>query len=289
MTSHDLPAGAPQRGQRLLFILRDLYRQPATALGTTMVLLFIVVAALAPLIAPFGLNEQIADDARQSPSAHHLFGTDHLGRDVFSRIVLGAREVLALAGAGSLIAVLLGTTFGLAVGYLGGIIDEVLMRVVDSVLAIPALLLALLLLGTIGPSALSVLIVIIVVYTPIVTRVARSVVISVRSMAYVEIARTQGESLGHILFGEILPSVVPALAVEASLRFSYAIFLIASLGFLGIGVQPPSPNWGLMVNEARAFVRQTPWALYIPAGAIAFLVIGVNLMADGLKRALQPS
>jgi peptide/nickel transport system permease protein len=254
-----------------------------------MVLLFIVVAALAPLIAPFGLNEQIADDARQSPSAHHLFGTDHLGRDVFSRIVLGAREVLALAGAGSLIAVLLGTTFGLAVGYLGGIIDEVLMRVVDSVLAIPALLLALLLLGTIGPSALSVLIVIIVVYTPIVTRVARSVVISVRSMAYVEIARTQGESLGHILFGEILPSVVPALAVEASLRFSYAIFLIASLGFLGIGVQPPSPNWGLMVNEARAFVRQTPWALYIPAGAIAFLVIGVNLMADGLKRALQPS
>lgn len=289
MTSHDLPAGAPQRGQRLLFILRDLYRQPATALGTTMVFLFIVVAALAPLIAPFGLNEQIADDARQSPSAHHLFGTDHLGRDVFSRIVLGAREVLALAGAGSLIAVLLGTTFGLAVGYLGGIIDEVLMRVVDSVLAIPALLLALLLLGTIGPSALSVLIVIVVVYTPIVTRVARSVVISVRSMAYVEIARTQGESLGHILFGEILPSVVPALAVEASLRFSYAIFLIASLGFLGIGVQPPSPNWGLMVNEARAFVRQTPWALYIPAGAIAFLVIGVNLMADGLKRALQPS
>jgi peptide/nickel transport system permease protein len=134
-----------------------------------------------------------------------------------------------------------------------------------------------------------VIIVIVVIYTPIVTRVARSVVISVRSMAFVEVAQTQGEPLHQILFGEILPSVVPAMAVEASMRFSYAIFLIASLGFLGIGVQPPSPNWGLMVNEARDFVRQTPWALYVPSGAIALLVIGVNLMADGLKRALQRS
>jgi peptide/nickel transport system permease protein len=278
----------PQRGQRLLSVLPNLFRQPITALGTSIVLLFFVVAALAPLIAPYGLNEQIAEDARQPPSARHLFGTDHLGRDVFSRVVLGAREVLALAGSGSLIAVMLGTAFGLAVGYLGGVVDEVLMRVFDSLLAIPALLLALLLLGTFGPSVLSVLAVIVVIYTPIVTRVVRSAVISLRSMAYVEIARTQGESLGYILYSEILPLIVPALAVEASLRFSYAIFLIASLGFLGIGVQPPSPNWGLMVNEAREFVRQTPWALYVPAAAIAVLVIGVNLTADGLKRALQP-
>jgi peptide/nickel transport system permease protein len=278
----------PQRGQRLLSVLPNLFRQPITALGTSIVLLFFVVAALAPLIAPYGLNEQIAEDARQPPSARHLFGTDHLGRDVFSRVVLGAREVLALAGSGSLIAVMLGTAFGLAVGYLGGVVDEVLMRVFDSLLAIPALLLALLLLGTFGPSVLSVLAVIVVIYTPIVTRVVRSAVISLRSMAYVEIARTQGESLGYILYSEILPLIFPALAVEASLRFSYAIFLIASLGFLGIGVQPPSPNWGLMVNEAREFVRQTPWALYVPAAAIAVLVIGVNLTADGLKRALQP-
>jgi peptide/nickel transport system permease protein len=247
------------------------------------------VAALAPSIAPYGLNQQIADDARQPPSRLHYFGTDHLGRDVFSRVVLGTREVLALAGSGSLIAVILGTTFGLVAGYLGGVVDELLMRLFDSLLAIPALLLALLLLGTIGSSTLSVIIVIVVIYTPIVTRVARSVVISVRSMAFVEVAQTQGEPLHQILFGEILPSVVPAMAVEASMRFSYAIFLIASLGFLGIGVQPPSPNWGLMVNEARDFVRQTPWALYVPSGAIALLVIGVNLMADGLKRALQRS
>lgn len=270
-------------------MLRDLYRHPASALGTSLVLLFVFTAVLAPALAPYGLNQQIAEDASQTPSARHLLGTDHLGRDVFSRVILGAREVLLLAGLGSLLAVLLGTSLGLLTGYLGGWVDEIIMRLLDSMLAIPALLLALLLLGTLGPSIWSVLIVIVVIYTPIVTRVARSVVISVRSLAFVEVARTQGESLAFILFREILPSVTPALAVEASLRFSYAIFLIASLGFLGIGVQPPSPNWGLMVNEARQFARQTPWALYIPASAIAALVVGTNLMADGLRRALRRS
>ncbi len=131
------------------------------------------------------------------------------------------------------------------------------------------------------------LIVLLVVYTPIVARVVRSVVLSVRTQGFVEAARLQGESLGWILFREILPSALPALAVEAALRFSYAIFLIASLGFLGIGVQPPNPNWGLMVSEARLHVSDTPWALYVPAGAISLLVIGVNLSADGLRRALR--
>ena len=131
------------------------------------------------------------------------------------------------------------------------------------------------------------MIVIIVVYTPIVARVVRSVVLGVKQKGFVEIARVQGESQARILFREILPSVLPALTVEAALRFSYAIFLVASLGFLGVGVQPPAPDWGLMVNEARSFVTQTPWALYFPAGAISVIVIGVNLMADGLKRVLQ--
>ena len=133
----------------------------------------------------------------------------------------------------------------------------------------------------------SVLLVIVVVYTPIVARVVRSVVLSVKAKGFVEAARIQGAPLTRLLFREILPSTLPALAVEAALRFSYAIFLVASLGFLGVGVQPPSPDWGLMVKEARTFVRQIPWALYFPAGAIAVVVIGVNLMADGLKRVLQ--
>jgi peptide/nickel transport system permease protein len=163
------------------------------------------------------------------------------------------------------------------------------MRLFDSLLAIPALLLALLLIGTVGSSRNSVLIVIVIVYTPIVARVVRSVVLPVKSLGYVEAARTQGESTSYILFREILPSVSPALTVEAALRFSYAIFLVASLGFLGVGAQPPTPDWGLMVSEARGSVSQTPWAMYFPAAAIAILVVSVNLMADGLKRVIQGS
>ncbi len=162
-------------------------------------------------------------------------------------------------------------------------------RFFDSLLAMPALLLALLLLGTLGPSRNSVLLVIAIAYTPIVARVVRSVVLGTKTKDYVSAARMRGERLAYILLREILPSVLPALAVESALRFSYAIFLVASLGFLGVGVQPPNPDWGLMVNEARDFVYLTPWTLYFPVAAISTLVIGVNLMADGLKRVLQVS
>ena len=278
-----------RRERRGLQTLKLLYRRPASAIGTTIVLLFLLLALFGPLIAPYGENEQIAADARQPPSAAHLFGTDRLGRDVFSRVVLGTRDILALAGLGTILAVICGTIFGLVSGYLGGLFDEGVMRFFDSLLAIPALLLALLLIGTVGSSRNSVLIVIVIVYTPIVARVVRSVVLPVKTLGYVEAARTQGESTASILYREILPSVAPALTVEAALRFSYAIFLVASLGFLGVGAQPPTLDWGLMVSEARHTVSQTPWAMYFPAAAIAVLVIGVNLMADGLKRVLQDS
>lgn len=270
--------------QKFKSFLRALYSSRTTALGTTLVLLFLFVAIAGPVIAPYGLNEQIYADARQGPSAAHWFGTDHLGRDVFSRVLLGASEILTLSGLGTLLAVISGASFGLISGYWGGIFDEVLMRIFDSLLAMPALLLSLLILGTVGPSRYGVLIVIVIVYTPIVARVVRSVVLSVKNKAFVEAAQIQGEPLSRILFREIFPSVIPTLAVEAALRFSYAIFLVASLGFLGVGVQPPTPNWGLMVNEARPHVSQLPWTLFFPAGAIAFIVVGVNLMADGVKR-----
>ncbi len=285
--SQDAVEGRAGLGGRFLAALRELYRRPSSAIGVTIFAFFFLMALFGPLIAPYGANEQIVADARQPPSANHWFGTDNLGRDVFSRVVLGARDVLALAGLGTLAAVILGTTIGLVSGYYGGWLDEVVMRFFDSLLSLPALLLALLLLGSLGPSRNSVLVVITMVYTPIVARVVRSVVLSVKTKEFVEAAQVQGESVTYILFREIFPSTLPALAVEASLRFSYAIFLVASLGFLGVGVQPPSPDWGLMVKEGRANFTQTPWALYFPAGAIAVVVIGVNLVADTLKQILQ--
>lgn len=284
----DTPGSAAAAGGlRFLPLIKGLYARPASAVGATIVAIFLIAALFGPLIAPYGVNEQIVADARQAPSAAHWFGTDSLGRDVFSRVVLGARDIVALAGLGTALAVVIGTAFGLISGYRGGMFDEVVMRFFDSLLAMPALLLALLLLGTLGRSRNSVLIVIVVVYTPIVARVVRSVVLSVKTKGYVEAARVQGAPLTRLLLREILPSTLPALAVESALRFSYAIFLVASLGFLGVGVQPPSPDWGLMVKEARNFVGQIPWAMYFPAAAIAIVVVGANLLADGLKRELQ--
>lgn len=279
----------PSVGRELpgLRVLTELYARPSSAVGTTVVGLFLVLALIGPLIAPYSATEQSFSDARQPPSFAHLFGTDRLGRDVFSRVVLGTRDIFLLAGIGTLIAVITGTVVGLISSYLGGWIEEVTYRIFDSLLAIPALLFALLLLGTLGPSRNSVLIVIAITYTPIVARVVRSVVLNTKSKDYVAAARLQGETTPFILSREILPSVLPALTVEAALRFSYAIFLVASLGFLGVGVQPPNPDWGLMVSEARIYASLTPWALIFPASAISLLVVGVNLMADGLKRTFE--
>jgi peptide/nickel transport system permease protein len=282
-----LTAALPKPAPGWLRVLRALYARPSSAFGTTVVLGFLLLAVFGPYVAPYSATQQSLAAARQPPSLEHLFGTDRLGRDVFSRVVLGTRDIFVLAGFGTLLAVVVGTLVGMVSSYLGGWWEEVTYRLFDSLLAMPALLLALLLLGTLGPSRNSVLLVIAVAYTPIVARVVRSVVLVTKTKDYVLSARLQGEPMAYILRKEILPSVLPALAVESALRFSYAIFLVASLGFLGVGVQPPNPDWGLMVSEARTFAAITPWALYSPAAAISLLVVGMNLMADGLKQALQ--
>lgn len=265
-------------------LLRQLAARPLGLIGALVVALFLFLAVFGPALAPYNFDEIIRGAARQPPSADYLFGTDRLGRDVFSRVLWGAREIIGIPGLATVIAVLLGASLGLFLGYRGGWVDEVISRALDSLLAIPALLLAMVMLGTIGPSPVGIVIVIVLLYLPIVARVIRSAALSVRASGYVEAARLRGESTAYILFREILPAALPALAVEAALRFSYAIFLTASLGFLGLGVQPPSPDWGRMVNEARDGFARAPWALWFPAGAIAALVIGVNLLADGLRR-----
>ena len=279
-------------------LLRELLRRPQSAAGTLIVLFFLVLAVFGPLIAPYTANDQ-SHPAAQAPSAEYPFGTDHLGRDVFSRVVLGARSILLMAGLGTLIAVVLGTVVGLAIGYYGGFIDDVVSRTIDAFLVLPALLVALVTLGIVRNLPLergtfaawlasnSVLLVIALVYVPIVARVVRSSTLDVKTREFVEAAQIRGEPAVYIMFREILPSVVPALVVEGSLRFSYAIFLVASLGFLGVGASPPTPDWGLMVNENRRLYHLTPWALLYPTFAIALLVVGVNLMSDAIKRIMQ--
>ena len=271
-------------GRAIIGFLRELLRRPLSLIGTLSFTLFILLAIFGPAIAPYEFDELVRGAQRQPPSLDHPFGTDRLGRDIFSRVLWGAREIIFIPGTATALAVGIGAMLGLALGYYGGWFDEIISRALDSLLSIPALVLALVMLGVLGPSAVGIIIVIVLLYVPIVTRVVRSATLNLRASGYIEAARLRGESTVYILFREILPGVLPALTVEAALRFSYAIFLTASLGFLGLGVQPPSPDWGRMVAEARANFTRTPWELWFPAAAIAILVIGINLMADGLRR-----
>jgi len=263
-------------------------RYPATMIGFAIVGIFILMALIGPLIAPYKFSDQDLVNKLQPASSEHWFGTDQFGRDIFSRILTGSRDVFTIAGSGTLLAVLMGLTLGMLSGYLGGAVDETIMRFMDVLLSIPPLLLAMIILGTVGPSRLNIVLVVSFLYIPMVSRVVRSVVLDLKTREFIEAAKMRGENNGYILFREILPNVLPPLAVEASMRFSYSIFLVASLGFLGLGVQPPSPDWGMMVSEARTWFNLAPWILLYPAGTIAFLVVGVAFMSDGLRRMLLP-
>ncbi len=312
----------------------QLFRAPLSAIGTSIVIGFLLLSIFGEQVAPYAydadaittrfelrpntppdcfarrpINIPILDanikyfDPFNTP-CKNPFGTTKEGRDVFSRVILGTREIFRLAGIGTLIAVLIGTSVGLFAGYRGGWIDEVIGRILDSLLSIPALLLALILIGTLPDNVNiplinfdynlrenSLMVVLAVVYSPIVARVVRSAVLGVKSRGFVEAAQLRGESTLYIMTREILPSVIPALVVEASLRFSYGIFLVASLGYLGLGTDPPTPNWGLMVSEAYNDLdyERNPWTLNYPTLAIVSLVISVNLMSDGIKRLVQRS
>jgi peptide/nickel transport system permease protein len=268
--------------------LSRLRRYPAAWIGISIVAFFILMTVIGPMVSPYGYAQQELGNRLQPPSAQHWFGTDQFGRDIFSRILVGSRDVLTIAGSGTLLAVLAGLSIGLLAGYFGAFTDEIFMRLMDVLLAIPPLLLAMIILATIGPSRLNVILVVGILYIPMVARVVRSVVLDVKTREFIEAAKLRGESHAYIIFREILPNVLPPLAVEASMRFSYSIFLVASLGFLGLGVQPPSPDWGMMVGDARTWFGQAPWVLLFPAGTIAFLVVGVAFMSDGLRRMLLP-
>ncbi len=286
MEAAQLESRAPTQGYPRW--LKRMRRYPAAWIGMSIVVIFILMTVFGPMISPYGYAQQNLENRLQSPSAQHWFGTDQFGRDIFSRILVGSRDVLTIAGSGTLLAVLAGLSIGLLAGYFGGFTDEIFMRLMDVLLAIPPLLLAMIILATIGPSRLNVIIVVGILYIPMVARVVRSVVLEVKTREFIEAAKLRGESTTYIIFREILPNVLPPLAVEASMRFSYSIFLVASLGFLGLGVQPPSPDWGMMVGEARTWFGQAPWVLLFPAGTIAFLVVGVAFMSDGLRRMLLP-
>jgi peptide/nickel transport system permease protein len=222
----------------------------------------------------------------QAPSADNWFGTDRLGRDVFSRVIVGSRDIMVIAPAATLLGTVLGTALGLITGYFRGPIDDVLSRLIETVLALPVILVAVMAIVSLGPSNITIILVVGFVFAPVIARTVRAAVLSERELEYVSAAHLRNEKTPYILFAEILPNVMGPIVVEFTVRLGYAVFVVATLSFLGLGVQPPSPDWGLQVFEHYGLISGGFWwPVLFPAAAIAILVIGVNLMADGLTQA----
>jgi peptide/nickel transport system permease protein len=239
----------------------------------------------------FVAHDPFADDIlgkNLAPSGDHWFGTDKLGRDVFSRVIVGARDILIVAPLATLLGTVAGTALGLAMGYFRGVVDEGLSRIVDAFLAVPVVVLGLLALVAVGPSRWTVVLVIGVVFTPIIARTVRAAVLAERELDYVQAARLRNERAGYVMFAEILPNVLAPVLVEFTVRLGYAIFAIATLSFLGLGIPPPAPDWGIQIFEHYGLITADIWwSSLFPALAIASLVVGVNLMADGLTRVFE--
>jgi peptide/nickel transport system permease protein len=224
----------------------------------------------------------------EAPSAANWFGTDRLGRDVFSRVIVGSQDILIIAPAATLLGTVVGTALGLVTGFFRGLVDDVLSRLIEAVLAVPVVLVAIMALVSLGPSNVTIIFVVGLVFAPIIARTVRAAVLSERELEYVAAARLRNERTPYILFAEILPNVMGPVIVEFTVRLGYAIFIVATLSFLGLGVQPPSPDWGLQVFDHYGQISGGYWwPVLFPAGAIASLVIGVNLMADGLTQAFE--
>jgi peptide/nickel transport system permease protein len=218
----------------------------------------------------------------------HLFGTDNLGRDVFSRVICGARDILIVAPLATLLGTFLGAALGLLLGYYRGWVDDVGSRFVDAVLALPIVVTALMVLAALGPSNTAVVITIGLIFTPLIARTVRSAVLAERELEYVAAARLRGENSAHIMFVEILPNVMPPIIVEFTVRLGYAIFTVATLSFLGFGIQPPSPDWGLQIASTYPLIPAGYWwESAFPALAIATLVVSVNLVADAVQQAVE--
>jgi peptide/nickel transport system permease protein len=265
----------------------DLLHSPLFVAGLAVLLFWIVDAVAWPVLVPYDPQAISAGDTLQPPSAEHWFGTDDLGRDVFSRVLAGASSVLIVAPAAALLSVAAGVTVGLVAGYVGGTLDDVLMRLVDAFLAFPLVVGAVLALAVTGVSRLHLVIVIAVVLAPLTARTVRAAVRSERGREYVEAARLRGDSAPYIMVAEILPNVSALVVAETTARLAAAIFAAATLSFLGLGIQQPSPDWGLSVALGRVFLQTAPWIVLFPALALATLVVATTSVADGLRESIE--
>lgn len=266
---------------------RELRRRKLGMAGVFVLIVITTAALAAPLLATAPPKKLAVQDRLGAPSATHFFGTDHLGRDVFSRILYGGRTSLWVGGLVALASAIFGLLLGLTSGYFPRV-DAVLMRVMDGMMAFPAILLALAIVAATGPSALNVVIALTLVYTPRIARVARAAVLTVRHLEYVQAIEALGGRAARILVRHIFPNTLAPVLVQVSITFAYAILAEAGLSFLGVGPSPIEPTWGNILAEGRQYLQNAPWITLFPGLAISLTVLGINLMGDALRDALDP-
>ena len=257
-------------------------------MGILVLLLWIFAALFGPSLMPFTYSQMDTDYQMTGPrEGGHFLGTDALGRDILTRILQGSRSILTVALLTSLFSTLAGVILGFSAGYFGGRVDALFLRIMDILMAIPPLVLAMVILGILGDSTIvSLTIMVSIAYIPATARVARGALLTCKNYEYVDAARIMGQSNFSIMFVEILPNTIGPIIVEATARFAYSIMMVASLGFLGVGLQPPTPDWGMMVIENKSIMMNAPWAVLYPALAIASLVIAISLFSDFVSKVL---
>ncbi len=285
----DAVAIGEERGERpWRRTMRRLAKRRAALVGLTVVAFFIALSILAPIVSPYDPLATNWAMVRKPPSMLHLFGTDEIGHDILARIIWGSRASLMAGIVSVSLALAIGVPIGLLTGYVGGIVDATVMRLIDAMLAIPFLILAIALAAFLGPNLTNAMIAIGVSQMPVFVRLTRGQVLSVKHEEYVEAAYAVGNSARRIVLRHILPNIIPPLLVQATLATAAAIIAEASLSFLGLGQQPPDPSWGSMLNSAKNFMSQAPWMAIWPGLAISSLVMSLNLFGDGLRDALDP-
>lgn len=267
---------------------RSLRKNKLALVGAGIIGFFILIAIVAPLVTSHGINDQDMTLRLQPPSAEFWFGTDDFGRDIFSRIVYGARISLWVGFFAVTGALVFGTLLGIIAGYYGRFVDTIISRFFDIMLAFPSILLAIAIVAILGPSLENALIAIAIVNIPIFGRLVRSKVLSIKNEEYIMAAKAQGMKNSRIILHHILPNSLSPIIVQATLGFGTAILEAAALGFLGMGAQPPDPEWGKMLSDARSFIQSAPWTVLFPGISIMLLVLGFNLIGDGLRDALDP-
>jgi peptide/nickel transport system permease protein len=280
-----LSVDRPRRGERLWHFLRH---SPLSVIGLVLVLLVIFLALFGDLLAPYGALSPDYGALLAPPSAGHLFGTDQLGRDVFSRVLSGAKYSIMVSFSVLIIGVVVGTVIGLVAGYAGGVVDEVLMRFTDVFLVFPALVLAIALAATLGSGLTTTVIALGVVWWPWYARLVRGQVLSIRERMFVDAARASGVPVHRILWRHILPETLTPIVVQLSLDVGAAILSASALSFIGLGAQPPSPEWGAMISDAQTYLREGWWTATFPGLAIAVTALGFNLLGDGLRDFWDP-